>query len=67
MNTKHESLPSVIPSLVFRDTNLGLDRENGKGHCTFFDLSGSSYESSVYHEVLRVLLMFPLLKKFLFF
>lgn len=50
--------PSMIPSLVFSDTNLGLDRENGKRHCTLFDLSGSSCESNVYHEVVQVILIF---------
>lgn len=59
--------PSAIPSLEFPDTRLGLDRENGKGHCTYFYFSGSSCESNVYREVLQVLLMSPLLKSFLFF
>ena len=51
--------PSVIRSRLFADMNLELDRENGKGHGTLFDLSGSSYELNDYHEVL---LLFPLLK-----
>ena len=34
--------PSVIPP---PDTHLGLDRENGRGHCTLFDLSRSTHEA----------------------